>query len=70
MPVPVDVTVLTMPVLVVVLVPLRRSSIALRLLSLVLTCVPKMGGATTAVGSAALKRARVVLVAVEVGWWE
>uniref|UniRef100_A0A8C3GPD2 Chromosome 5 open reading frame 22 n=1 Tax=Cairina moschata TaxID=8855 RepID=A0A8C3GPD2_CAIMO len=36
MPVPVDVTVLTMPVLIVVLVPLWRPSIALRLLSLVL----------------------------------
>lgn len=70
MPVPVDVTVLTMPVLIVVLVPLWRPSIALRLLSLVLARVPKMGAATTAVGCAALKRAGVVLVAVEVGWWE
>ena len=68
MPVTVDVTVFTMPVLIIVLAPLRRPSITLRLLSLVLTRVAKMAAA--AVGSAALERAGAVLVAAEVRRWE
>lgn len=70
MPVSVDVTVFTMSVVVVVLASLWGPPITLRLLSLVLTRVPEVAAATAAVGSAALKRARVVLIAIEGGWWE
>lgn len=66
-PVAVDVTVLAVPVLLVVLAPVRGAPLALGLLSLVLPSVAEVAAAGAAAGSAAGEGAGAVLVAAEAG---
>lgn len=70
MPVAVNVPVLAVPVLIVVLAPVRGAPVTLGLLCLVLPRVPEVAAAGAAAGSAAREGAGAVLVAVEAGWGE
>lgn len=70
MPVTVNVPVLTVPVLIVVLAPVRGPPVALGLLCLVLPRVSEVAAAGTAAGAAAREGAGAVLVAAEAGWRE